>query len=73
MWCRVSDKTTTIFKYKDYYSVFGIDPEPFYLRNSDLSIDDIIKNYQIRTEQIDTIKADLINAHKQFFNEFYCK
>lgn len=73
LWCRVSDKTTTIFKYRDYYSVFGINPEPFYLINNKICTDDVIKNYQIRTEQVDAIKTDLINAHKQFFDEFYCK
>ena len=64
MWVRVSDKTTTLFKFRDYYSVFGENITPYYLINEDITPEFIINNYKINPEIVERVKIRLFNTIK---------
>lgn len=65
LWCESSDKIIGEgFKYRDYYSSYGLNVEPFNLRNGDIpSVDNIISNYQISF-------SDVIKKQKQLLKCF---
>ena len=67
LWCRISEKTTTRFKYADYYSVFDLNIQPINLYETDISKDFIIQNYKISYNKVNDIKQQLINTYKDFF------
>lgn len=69
LWGRISE-TTTIYKYKDYYSVFNLDLEPYNLLNTKIDEHYIYENYKLNKEQICEIKNNLINRYNNFFKTF---
>ncbi len=70
IWCRISEKTTTIHKYQDYYSIFSIEtPKPYYLKEDDkINRDFIIDSYKIQKDEIEDIKNNLYVHHKNYFS-----
>ncbi|MBQ6516174.1 polysaccharide pyruvyl transferase family protein [bacterium] len=69
IWARISEKTTTRFKYKDYYSVFGINPQPYDLNNNSINPDIIRQNYAVDFEKVKAAKENLMSVMKKFFEE----
>lgn len=69
LWCRISEKTTTIHKYKDYYSIYGIEPVPYYIKNEAFSPEMVIENYKVKLAEVEKIKSELLSHHKKFFEE----
>ncbi len=67
LWCRISEKTTTRFKYADYYSVFDLDIQPVNLYETEISKDFILQNYKVPYDKVDEIKRQLIITYKDFF------
>ncbi len=68
MWIRISDKTTSLYKFRDYYSVYSIDePQPFYLDGSNYKLitpDYIKKNYAVDSKEVHSIQQELTqNLH----------
>lgn len=64
MWVRISETTTSRYKFYDYYSVFGIDKEPYDLSKG-FDIDDIDKiynEYNITDKDIKNVQKKLISA-----------
>lgn len=64
MWVRISEKTTSRFKFYDYYSVFNVEKQPFDL-SAGFSVDDINEiydNYNITDEQVKNVQDKLIMA-----------
>ena len=70
LWGRVSE-STTIFKYRDYYSVFNIEPEPYYLYDNPVSKDIILNKYRLKNETVEKVKEKLYTEHKKFFEEYF--
>ena len=71
MWVRVSEKTTSRYKFHDYYSAFGVDKEPYDLSKG-FGIDDIdliYKQYNITDEKVKDIQNKLINALQDIKSE----
>lgn len=65
MWVRVSEKTTILYKFHDYYSAFGVQCEPFYLNKQEFSrntLIDIQNNTLISYEKIEQKKQELLKA-----------
>lgn len=64
LWGRVSEKSTSLYKYADYYSVFDLIKKPYNLnQKTDFSnlINDIYDNYNIPFEKVAKIQQDLFN------------
>jgi pyruvyltransferase len=66
MWVRISEKTTSRYKFHDYYSAFDIEKEPYDLSNgfSTGDINKIYDNYNISDVQVQDIQNKLIMALK---------
>lgn len=60
LWCRISEKTTTRHKYKDYYSIYDIAPEPINLLNENIDMNFIIDNYKVQNKKVEEIKQRLL-------------
>lgn len=69
LWCRISEKTTTRFKYADYYSIFDINVQPIDLYKTKISKDFIINNYKVSFEKVCKVKQTLLDTYKNFFIE----
>lgn len=64
-WCRISEATTTRYKFHDYYSAFGIDEEPYLLLTADIdeSFPEKIKNeYKISPNKVEVKRQQLVFA-----------
>lgn len=63
-WCEMTDKILGKgFKYRDYYSAFGVTEKPFDLRNGAYpSSDEIINNYKINYEAVKEKQRQLIKC-----------
>lgn len=71
-WIRVSEKTTSRYKFADYYSVFNISPEPIDLNKTKITpktLNEIIKSYNITDEMIFKVQGELLLALKQLAKE----
>ena len=68
------EKTTTIHKYQDYYSIFSIEtPKPYYLKKDDkINKDFIVDSYKIQKDEIEDIKNNLYIHHKNYFSMKCC-
>lgn len=67
MWVRISEETTSRYKFHDYYSAFDLDKEPYNLLENDFNeetLKNLIKNYDIPKEKLEEIKKDLKEALK---------
>lgn len=64
MWVRISEKTTSRYKFHDYYSAFGIKKEPYDLSKgfSVKDVDRIYKEYNITDAKVKNIQKKLINV-----------
>ncbi|MDD5792973.1 MAG: polysaccharide pyruvyl transferase family protein [Erysipelotrichaceae bacterium] len=64
LWVKISERIIgSDFKYHDYYSAFGLSVEPFDLRKQELSSLSLISdNYQIRSEDVERKKQELLAA-----------
>lgn len=72
LWIRYLDKTTTKFKFNDYYSIFELEKKPVYLKDIINIIDkdftdDIIKNYDIDYKLVEKTQKKLISEIKSIF------
>jgi len=65
-WIKISDNLTGgNYKFKDYYSVYDLEPEPWDLRKrvfTDIDVELVSKNYEVKFEQVKTIQKNLMNA-----------
>lgn len=68
LWVRCSEKTTTRYKFMDYYSAFGLFIEPFILNNniSLITKDYVVKNYKIDCETVKIMQRNLIDSFNSF-------
>lgn len=73
LWVRISDKTTSRYKFHDYYSVYNLEKEPYFLTDENFDIDIIVKNYNIKKEDVEKIKKNLLNALKIMKNDLIIK
>lgn len=66
LWIRIRKQTlgNSLFKYWDYYSVYDdVEIKPYWLDEiGGLERKDIVRKYQIKKEQVDKIKLNLIRA-----------
>lgn len=69
IWARISEKTTTKFKFYDYYSIYDVNVNPVNLYESEIHPDLIIENYQIDKNKVEEIKNNLFNKYKKFLRE----
>ena len=76
LWGRISDETTSRYKFYDYYSAFDIKKEPYNLLENEFNEDtlkNLIKNYDISKEKLEKIKKDLKEALKFIKKELIWK
>ena len=69
LWVRISEKTTSRYKFHDYYSVYDLDKEPFDLLKNGFTKDDLqklIDNYDVADEKVYKIQNDLMIAFEKF-------
>lgn len=68
LWVRISEKTTSRYKFHDYYSAFDKHKEPFDLLNNDFDTDTlkmISEKYDISDEAVAEVQHNLMDAlHK---------
>ena len=72
MWVRISEKTTSRYKFHDYYSAFGLDKEPFDLLKNDFDSDtlvSVVKNYDVSDTVVAKVQNDLMHALNQVKQE----
>lgn len=72
-WVRISEKTTSRYKFYDYYSVYGKHKEPFDLASHEFGQDDLnnlIKNYDIGDDQVFKVQRDLLSALQKLRSDF---
>lgn len=65
MWVRISEKTTSRYKFHDYYSVFDKHKEPFDLLKNDFNADTlslVVKDYDISDAAIAQVQDNLMSA-----------
>ena len=67
IYARISETTTSRFKYKDYYSIFNLDIEPFDLRNNMINEKIIKERYKLDPKNVQQIKKDLFEKYTIFF------
>jgi hypothetical protein len=74
LWCECSDKILGAgFKYRDYYSSFGLEMEPFDLRNDNIPrLDKIKDDYKITLSQVKTKQRQLLKCFP-FKNRYVLK
>lgn len=73
LWVRVSDKTTSKYKFYDYYSVYNLKKEPYYLTDEIFDINLISNNYDIKKEDVEKIKKNLLKAFKKMKKDLTVK
>lgn len=55
------------FKFKDYYSIYNIDPSPIDLnKNNNIDIEKIVKDYEISKEQVEIKKKEIKEAFYKY-------
>lgn len=72
LWVRISEKTTSRYKFHDYYSVFGKHKEPFDLLKNGFDTKDLsnlVKNYDITDEAVTEVQNNLLKALYQVKRE----
>ena len=65
MWVRISEKTTSRYKFNDYYSAFDKHKEPFDLKKNDFGSKEllqVIKNYDISDKSVEEIQNNLLKV-----------
>ena len=65
MWVRISEDTTSRYKFYDYYSAFDLTKEPYNLLENNFDenmLEKLIKNYDIPEEKVTLIKENLRKA-----------
>ena len=68
MWVRISETTTSRYKFHDYYSAFGLDKEPMDLLNTKFDLNTLTElktKYDITDEMVEKIQRDLLSALKK--------
>ena len=68
LWVRVSEGQQ-IHKFKDYYSVFNIDPKPCYINDTTVDEEIIKSAYKIDNKELKMKQKELFDVHKTFFTE----
>lgn len=74
MWVRISETTTSRYKFHDYYSVFNLDKEPFDLLNNDFDLNTVAQiksNYDITDKMVAQVQRKLWKALKKIKFELY--
>lgn len=67
IWARISETSTSRYKYADYYSIYGLNPQPYDLLNNSIDADFVIKNYKVDSSKVDKIKETLLKTHREYF------
>ncbi len=73
-WVRISEKTTSRYKFLDYYSVFNILPEPIDLNKVQITsknLNDIMKSYRITDDMVQSIQKRLLKALEQLQRDIH--
>ncbi len=75
LWVRISEKTTSRYKFHDYYSVFDLKKEPTCLKEfkrniSADTVSEIISSYNVSPKKVEQIQNDLKTALKKFARDF---
>lgn len=68
LWCRISEKTTSKYKFFDYYSNYFIIPRQYNLYEEKIFYIKIIQEYQIKQYEVENTKNKLYNFYKNYFN-----
>lgn len=74
LWIRISEKTTSRFKFYDYYSVYNLKPEPYDLKAKgihSLSTKFIQQNYKIEADCVEKIKTELLSTLYQMKRKIF--
>ncbi len=64
-WVRISEETTSRYKFYDYYSVFNKQKEPLDLSNYEFceaDLNNLVKNYDISDEEVFKVQRELLCA-----------
>lgn len=69
LWARISETTTSQYKFYDYYSVFNVEPTPFYLYEKDFDLQYIENNYKVKREDVIAVQEALYNRCKGVLEE----
>lgn len=62
LWIRLHNSAATEYKFYDYYSVFGLKPEPFYAESEIPSPEYVAGQYKITDGQVYGVQQNLLNA-----------
>lgn len=68
LWIRVSEETTTRYKFADYYSVFGLNPTPILLTNENITKITpslVRKSYKVKASDVSKVQKSLKAAMKR--------
>ena len=72
-WIRISEKTTSRYKFYDYYSAFGKRKEPLDLTRREFcqaDLDSLVQNYDIGDEEVFKVQEDLLSALKRLSSDW---
>ena len=67
MWGRISEKTTSRYKFLDYYSIYDLNPKPVNLSEMGNINEEVIrKNYKLDNVLVNKIKQNLLETYLNF-------
>ena len=72
-WVRISEKTTSRYKFYDYYSAFDKRKEPLDLTRREFcqtELDSLVQNYDIGDEEVFKVQEDLLSALKRLSSDW---
>ena len=71
LWVRLSEKTTSKYKFLDYYSIYDLNLNPINLSEfNTLTVEKIQKEYKIDNNLVNEIKKNLFKVYSDFFENF---
>ena len=71
-WVRISEKTTSRYKFYDYYSAFDKRKEPLDLTRREFcqtELDRLVKDYDIGDEEVAKVQEDLLSALRRLASD----
>ncbi len=73
IWVRISEETTSRYKFEDYYSALKLEKEPLNLKEQDFDEKDLIsilENYDVSDQIIEKIQNELLEAFNLFKKDY---